>query len=98
MPSFFDEGLYEEVRERNRLVLTHRELEICKLLDAKWVTREEGFPKTVMLWDKKPHCEMYGHEKSYEGEIAIADIAPDKFPSLNPGDCIFVADICDKEK
>lgn len=77
--------------------LTRPELEICKLLGAKWISKEETWTHVVQLWDYEPRCQTYDGKKSYEGKIgfpaAIASISPDKFPSLNPGDLLCVEDI-----
>lgn len=78
-------------------VLTEDELTICRALGAKWVSREEDWPYTVMLWDTQPKVAEYQGKKSYEGRIGeplvIADIRPDKFPSVKPGDCICVEEV-----
>lgn len=71
-------------------VLTDDEYEICRLLGAKWVTKDECWPHSVQLWDIKPKMYYYNDEKSYEGHVAISNIQEDRFPSLKRGDIVSV--------
>lgn len=73
--------------------LTLEEFEICKLLGAKWLTREEAEPTVIQIWNEKPRCAMFDGKKTYEGAVAIAQIDPEKFPSVKPGDCINVGEL-----
>ena len=73
--------------------LTPEELEICKPLNAKWLTREEDEPTVIQIWGEKPRCAIYNGKKSYEGSVAIAQVDSEKFPSVRPGDCINVEDL-----
>lgn len=93
-----DETDINEINDPSLIVLhtklTKTELDICKALGAKWVSKEEAWPYTVQLWEYEPRCEIYDGSKSYEGKlgfpVSIASISPDKFPSLKNGDLLCV--------
>lgn len=80
--------------------LTEQELNICKLLGAKWVSRDgEGYNYmgVVKLWREKPQM---GKSPCYyltEGTY-IATCELDCFPSLKPGDCVNVEDLLESSE
>lgn len=87
----------DEWEIENSISPTASEIEICKALGAKWISKEQGWPDNVMLWETEPKKEMYNNEASYENRLGeppmIADVRPDKFPSVKPGDCICVEEL-----
>lgn len=81
-----------------RTKLTQDELEICKLIGAKYITMNE-YPyevKRVDFWNGLPELYMEGGRyKSYRGTESVENISfvyPDKMPSIRPGDCICAED------
>lgn len=69
--------------------LTPHELEICRVLGAKWVSKD-NYKETVAvnLWNQKP--ELGDDGKVYRKGKIIADISVFLFPSVKQGDCICV--------
>ena len=65
--------------------LTAAELNICKAVGAKWVSRDNGLSVAV-LWMDKPHLTDSG----YEGGTVAAEIYGKHFLCVRPGDCICV--------
>lgn len=76
--------------------LTKNELDICKLLGAKWVCKDsDGKRKHIVsLWKLKPVCSNGEFKESafISGSFILADIREELFPSVNNGDLIFVDD------
>lgn len=76
--------------------LTTSEMEICRAVGAKWVTRDAVFNKDVVeLWNVEPVesstvLEMYkgANDDPYCGYIGVLDRS--LFPSIQPGDKICV--------
>lgn len=70
-------------------MLTEVELEICKLLGAKWVSRDKVGAQRVDFWEEKPEknfsCCYAGHD--------IGCTLAEKMPSVSPGDCINVEEL-----
>lgn len=87
------------VKYRNLDLLTPQELEICRVLGAKWVSRDAQFPDTVDLWKSKPVVEEGDHYNSRfhpNGERAtqwIACFNSNIFTSVNLGRCINVEEL-----
>lgn len=63
--------------------LTEKELEICRALGAKWVSRNEGC-RMVHLWKTRPSGNRLFH--SDEQDIGLIDAS--LFPSVKDGTCI----------
>lgn len=78
-----------DLTEKHRL--TEKELAICKALEAKWVSRNDN-GNSVLLWGDKPSLEE-GCGKYYYGAVMIADVCFWEFPSVRPGDCIYVEEV-----
>ena len=76
--------------------LTPEELEICRLIGAKWISKDKrNDVNTVDLWRQKPNGEVSGSTyvyRNYEG-FEVAAISDSLFPSVKPGDCICVEDL-----
>lgn len=75
--------------------LTPNELEICKALGAKYVTRSENGLCTE-LWSTAPMKRRDDDEKVYFVACGIGPIANTDhslFPSVKPGDCINVEEL-----
>ena len=87
-----------EVEEKPKL--TEQELNICKLLGTKWVSRDgEGYNYmgVVKLWREKPQigntpC-YYLTEVTY-----IATCELEYFPSLKPGYCVNVEELLESSE
>lgn len=70
--------------------LADKEREICRLLGAKWVSRNPGNDRTVDLWTVKPRTDLYG---AFLGNPeAIATIYGNRFSSIAPGHAVQVED------
>lgn len=73
--------------------LAPEELEICRALGAKWVSRNDKFSQ-VWLWVDKPEKkESNGVFICYVADKPIATVSSDKFQHVKPGDCISVEDL-----
>lgn len=84
----------EAIEEEGKPKLTEQELAICKLVGAKWVSRDGTHPgwENVCLWISKPEYQ----EKTYCGadlDDDIATFSTDYFPSLEPGDLVNVEEM-----
>lgn len=76
--------------------LTKEELEICRALGAKWVSRDDelGDVVNVDIWDDKPEKSSDGSYMAYKKDtLHIAGINFKIFPSIKPGDCINVEEL-----
>lgn len=83
---------WETVRYR----LTPEELEICRLIGAKWISKDEFDGANVVdLWKQKPNGEKDGSMYVYRNTdgFQIASISDSLFLSVKPGDCICVEDL-----
>ena len=69
------------------------ELDICKAVGAKWVSRDTHDGDTVELYTEKPERGDFGEYYSADDEW-IANIDSRLFPSVKPGDCICVEEAC----
>lgn len=79
--------------------LTEAELAICKVLGAKWVSRDdEGYEHTgVRLWTEKPQKENRPYYHTTVGKyIAFCELGC--FPSLKAGDCVNVEELLKDER
>lgn len=68
--------------------LTKREREICRVIGATWVSRNEPNPYIadfVTLWENKPNFSS----NSFTGFL-LASVTSNLFPSLKAGECISV--------
>lgn len=77
------------IMDKKENSLTNNEINICKLIGAKWVTRDRRKPDSVELWSgtKPPHNDydgVYGCD-AYVEDIAV--IEGDLFPSVPIGEC-----------
>lgn len=78
--------------------ITEREINICKMLGANYITKSPGYLARAELWKCKepPHLvkdgSMYECFTSNEGGAFIAFIDATIFPNLKEGDCIAVED------
>lgn len=75
--------------------LTEQELAICKAIGAKWASRDDIEPQyaSVRLWKQPPM--MGSLSKRYSTGIDsdnLAVCAAELFPSLEPGDCVKIAE------
>lgn len=68
--------------------LTQSELDICRLIGAKYVTRDILNEFYVLLWSENPEYDGAG---SYTGD-PIACIGIEKFPSVKVGEIICLED------
>lgn len=78
-----------------RVRLTPEELAICKAVGAKWVSMDKRPGETqVALWGKMP---VYNNEglalHEYGSGVIIASVCRDRFPNVQPGDCIYIGDL-----
>lgn len=82
-----------------RSFLTEPELAICKLLNAKWISRDavpEGYEeydwsRDVDLWSERPEVDDgFFLSKSGDLDSCLASISAEFFPSVEPGDCVEV--------
>lgn len=73
--------------------LTSEELEICRAVGAKWVTKDNYTTECfVYLWAERPDAGNNGN--TYGGaKKSFGKILGDLFPSVKPGDCICVDDL-----
>lgn len=72
--------------------LTADELTICKLVGAKWVSRDKGDvddEKRVYLWEEKPGIDCHGVFRTSHSKNC-GWLPAKHFPSIYPGDCINV--------
>lgn len=67
--------------------LTDEDLEICKLVGAKWVSKDKVGLNSAQLWYNEPTLDGDG----YSG-LWIASVDGDFFRYIKPGDCICVED------
>lgn len=82
----------------HKKTLTEDEIALCKLIGAKWVSRNASAPfwyiESVDFWDDKPEMHIIGKdEKNYYGLKSAKNISfvpANIMPSINPGDCICV--------
>lgn len=72
--------------------LTERELEICRLLGAKWLSRDDK-ENSIDLWKDAPEY----FEGNYIDGGMIGFVPSDCFPSVKPGDCICVKEFIGNE-
>lgn len=79
--------------QTKQIKLTKEEIDICKVLGAKWVSRNVG-TDIVKFWNGKP-MKFENAFSYYEfGDIKnISFVYTDKMPSVKPGDCIYVGDL-----
>lgn len=73
--------------------LTPEELEICKALGAKWITRSLESEHFCSLWSIKPSFDKIESHYFTGVEGYVATISSNKFPSVKPGDCINVEEM-----
>lgn len=80
--------------------LTPGELEICRALNAKYVTRDRSYEgEVVNIWRDNPSVDAegdYGYNDC--GALPIAAISKSIFKSVNRGDCICVDDLFSIER
>lgn len=82
------------VHEWNFDRLTPEELEICRALEAKWVSRDgscEG--EVVHLWSSEPKQDEDGDYLYSSDNAPIAAVFKGIFKSINRGDCINVEEL-----
>lgn len=75
-------------------LISPHELEICKALGAKWVSRDE-IGGSVHLWKSMPKQAQLTPIKQYfgDGHLSISTVSADIFQSVKPGDCINVEEL-----
>lgn len=71
-------------------LLTQEELEICRALGEKWVSKSGH---KCSLWSTKPFFDKVESVYISAVEGYIATVSMDKFPSVKPGDCISVEEV-----
>ena len=75
------------------LPLTEQELELCRVFEAKYLTRNAN-SRFISMWDARPSENEGGMGKYYTIDNCeaweIASIDAKFFPSIEPGDCICV--------
>lgn len=76
---------WETVRDR----LTPEELEICKSVGAKWISKDGHKSCSIQFWKEKP---TKGDDGLYCG-IRLGFLPNHCFPSVKPYDCICVDDL-----
>lgn len=80
----------------DRIRLTPEELEICRLIGAKWISKDKFDGVNVVdLWEQKPNGEKDGSMYVYRNTdgFEVAAISDSLFPSVKQGDCICVEDL-----
>lgn len=69
--------------------LTPKELEICRAIGAKWISKDGHKSCSIQFWKEKPEK---GDDGLYCG-IRLGFLPNYCFPSVKPGDCICVEDL-----
>lgn len=75
---------------------TNAELEICKAVGAKWVTRDRslGESKVIRLWIGEPEKNEYGNYPAIPSiSIYLGALMAELFPTIKPGECICVEEV-----
>lgn len=86
-------NLPEEWDLSNKKRLTDNELALCRMIGAKWVSRDSSnvLEDNVDFWSDRPTND----NGIFDGveDVSLAAVKPTLMPSINPGDCICVEDL-----
>lgn len=86
----------EVIKKKYKPRLSDKEIEICKMLGAKWICRNDSSSSLVMLFKSKPEEDSQtekGVKKRFYNlpdEEYIASMSSEIFPSVKQGDCISI--------
>ena len=97
IPSDDEVGLVKMLNHPESIIrslpLTEQELELCRVFEAKYLTRNAN-SRFISMWDARPSENEGGMGKYYTIDNCeaweIASIDAKFFPSIEPGDCICV--------
>lgn len=81
-------------------LLTPQELEICRAVGAKWITRDTfGKHPSICLWNGKPYKDESAniYFVCHDKVMILASVDESIFRSIKPGDCICVEELLNNE-